>query len=78
MVQSQRIVLSVPDISCEHCRMRIEGAVGQLPGVARVEVDIASKTVAVEYGGSTAELSIIKGTIADEGYTVAEEQLAGD
>jgi len=33
-------VLSVPDVSCAHCKMAIEKAVGRLPGVARVEVEV--------------------------------------
>lgn len=40
--------LYVPDISCAHCRMRIEKAVGGLPAVRLVEVDVAAKKVRVE------------------------------
>ncbi|MEE9582486.1 MAG: cation transporter, partial [Acidimicrobiia bacterium] len=32
--------LSVPDISCGHCKSSIEGAVGPLDGVELVEVAI--------------------------------------
>ena len=33
-------VLSVPDISCGHCKVSIEGAVKKLKGVSKVDVDV--------------------------------------
>ena len=42
------ISFSVPDISCDHCKESIEGAVGALDGVESVEVGIESKMVAVD------------------------------
>ncbi len=37
--------LVAPDISCEHCQHAIEGAVGKLEGVSKVNVDIPTKSV---------------------------------
>jgi copper chaperone CopZ len=34
-------------VSCEKCKTAIEGEVGQVPGVDKVEVDVAAKTVQV-------------------------------
>ncbi len=42
---SREITLSVPDVSCEHCVKTVSGALGALPGVAAVNVDLTSKTV---------------------------------
>ena len=42
------ITLSVPEISCDHCRSTIEGAVGDLADVRSVVVDVPAKTVTVE------------------------------
>lgn len=61
-------VLSVPDISCAHCRTAIEGAVGALPGVTMVAVDIAAKRVTIE--GSVAE-DAVEQVLHDLGYEVA-------
>jgi copper chaperone len=62
--------LNVPDISCGHCKMSIEGAVSQLDGIDRVEVSIEGKTVEVSYGDDLAIDTII-GAIEEQGYDVA-------
>ena len=59
---------SVPSISCGHCKAAIEGEVRQVDGVARVEVDIEAKTVAVE--GSASDEAIVA-AIDEAGYEVA-------
>lgn len=59
---------SVPGISCGHCKSAIEGEVGQLDGVQTVNVDVDSKTVAVE-GDATDEA--IAAAIDEAGYEVA-------
>ena len=62
--------LSVPDISCGHCKSSIEGAVGALEGVSTVEVSIDAKSVDIEFGSPTDLESIIT-AIEDQGYEVA-------
>lgn len=63
------LVLSVPDISCAHCKAAIESAVGEVSGVAGVQVDIEAKTVSVEGAPST---DAVVAAIADAGYDVAD------
>ena len=63
--------LSVPDISCDHCRRTIESALGHLPGVQATEVDVAARTVRVTYDETTLEQTTISATLAEEGYEVA-------
>ena len=58
---------SVPEISCDHCRSTIEGALTPLDGVHDVKVDIDAKTVTVEGGNSDEVVS----TLEDAGYEVA-------
>ena len=62
--------LNVPDISCGHCKSSIEGAVGELTGIASVEVSIEGKTVDVSYGDDVTLDTIIE-TIEEQGYDVA-------
>ena len=38
----------VPDMSCDHCKMRIEAAVGGDTRVRSIDVDLDGKTVKVE------------------------------
>ena len=66
-----RNVLSVPDISCEHCERAIKGAVEPLAGVRSVEVSIPTRKVTVEYDESTLTLDRIKAAIEAEEYPVA-------
>ena len=62
--------LSVPDISCGHCKESIEGAVKVLTGIESVEVHIEAKTVDVAFGDAIAIDSIIE-AIEEQGYDVA-------
>lgn len=62
--------LSVPDISCEHCKTSIEGAVRPMTGVGSVEVHIDAKTVDVQWDASTIGLDSIVEAIEDQGYVV--------
>jgi len=45
-------VLSVPEVTCQHCISAIEGAVGALDGVEAVRVDLDRKDVAIRYDGA--------------------------
>ena len=58
---------SVPEISCDHCRSTIEGAVSGLAGVERARVDVDAKTVTVDGG----ERAAVVAAIEDAGYDVA-------
>ncbi len=65
-------VISVPDISCNHCKMSIEGAVGALSGVDKVEVHIEPRTVDVDYDEGSVTLDAIYAAIEEQGYDVAK------
>ena len=62
--------LNVPDISCGHCKSAIEGAVGELDGVSKVEVTIDARTVDVDYDENV-DMSAIVEAIEGQGYEVA-------
>ncbi|MFA9443985.1 heavy-metal-associated domain-containing protein [Egicoccus sp. AB-alg6-2] len=64
----------VPDISCDHCRNSIEGALDDVAGVDSRMVDIESKTVVVT--GSASEDAVTK-AISDAGYEVERVTGAG-
>jgi copper ion binding protein len=68
----ESITLVAPDISCEHCQHAIEGAVGELPGVSNVKVDIPTKTVHIDYDPQQVTLTKIEEVLDDVGYTVAK------
>lgn len=65
-----QVTLSVPDISCNHCKMSIEGAVNELDGVDKVEVAIDDRTVDVSYDSPT-DMGAVVAAIEGQGYEVA-------
>ena len=72
MAQVQETVLSVPEVSCEHCVKTINGALGQLSGVEAVSTDIPSKSVHLRYDPAQVSMDTIEATLDDAGYTVAK------
>jgi len=68
----EQTTLVAPDISCEHCQHAIEGALGELPGVNTVKVDIPTKSVHVDYDPQKVTLTKIEEVLDDTGYTVAK------
>jgi copper chaperone len=69
---SREITLRVPDVSCEHCVKTVNGALGALPGVDAVNVDLTSKTVSLRYEATQVTIERIEETLDDAGYTVAK------
>jgi copper chaperone len=66
-----QITLSVPDISCGHCKSSIEGAVAPLDGVTTAVVAIDDRNVAIEYDGTETTMDAIVNAIDEQGYEVA-------
>lgn len=62
------LTLTVEGMSCGHCAEAITKTVGSLAGVTRVEVNLAAKTVAVEYDQAMPEA--ICAAIDDQGFEV--------
>ncbi|WMC92376.1 copper chaperone CopZ [Kineothrix sp. MB12-C1] len=66
----EKVVLNVEGMSCEHCVKAVNNSVGILPGVANVAVDLAGKTVTVEFDSAKVSVDKIKEEIEDQGYDV--------
>lgn len=62
--------LRVPSIACEGCARSIKQALGRVPGVQKVEVDVAGKDVDVDYDAGQVTEEDIKERIEAAGYTV--------
>lgn len=63
-----RTVLSVPDISCDHCAAAITAALDGVQGVTEVQVELDTKRVSVD--GEFAAADVVA-AIVDAGYEVA-------
>jgi len=67
----ETVTYTAPDISCEHCQHAIEGAVGGLPGVQVVHVEIPTKRVEVRFDPTQVKTEQIEAALDEEGYPVA-------
>ncbi|OJU09462.1 MAG: copper-binding protein [Clostridiales bacterium 43-6] len=66
----EKSILKVEGMSCEHCVKAVTKAVGALPGVTYVAVDLKAGTVTVEHDTAQSPLNIIAQEIEDQGYDV--------
>ncbi|MDT8855666.1 heavy metal-associated domain-containing protein [Paracoccaceae bacterium Fryx2] len=48
--------LSIPDMTCGHCRASVEQALGAVPGVGHVSVDLPGRTATIEGAAPVATL----------------------
>ena len=64
----EKAILNVEGMSCSHCENAVKKSVGALDGVSSVEVDLAAKTVTVEYESANVSLEQIRNEIIDQGY----------
>ena len=62
------LLLSVPDMSCDHCVRAITAEVSCVPGVDDVDVQLPTRTVRVS--GSATEAAV-REAIAEAGYQAA-------
>lgn len=63
-------VLSVPEVTCEHCINALEGAVGALDGVDAVKVDLDRKDITIDYDAARVGHDSFVAAITGEGYQV--------
>ena len=59
------LTLKVPDMTCGHCAETVEKAVKSVDPAAKVEVDLAQKTVTIE---TTAQEDRISDVVRSAGY----------
>jgi len=62
---------SVPAVSCGHCKMAVERAVGAMSGVNSVQVDVDNKSVDIDFDEAIVQEDAILATLKEEGYPVA-------
>ena len=67
----EQATLTAPDISCGHCVSAVQGAVGALDGVERVQADADTKRIEVAFDPSRVTLTEIEAALDDAGYPVA-------
>lgn len=70
--ERQSLQLKIGGMSCSFCVGTIEKAVGRLPGVDEVSVNLGHEEALVRFDPSRLEVDRIRRTITDVGYTVRD------
>ena len=63
-------VLRVPDMSCGHCELSVQEALGELDGVERASADHTSGEVELTYDAGKVTEEALRGAIQEAGYTL--------
>lgn len=66
----EKKIFHVEGMACEHCVHAVKTAVSGLPGIGSVDVDLKTKTAAVEYDKAKVTDEEIHKAIEDQGYDV--------
>lgn len=64
--------LEVKGMTCGHCKMSVEGALNELAGVNRSEVNLETGKVEVSFDESKINMAAMKEAVEDQGYDVVE------
>ena len=73
--KTSRITLKIVGMSCASCVTTIEGALSNLKGVSKAQVNFAAQKAQVEYDPAETNLQQIARAIGDVGYEVVPEEL---
>ena len=65
-------MIGVDGMTCGHCAETVQKAVGGLPGVKNVTVNLEAKQVAVEFDQSKTGLESIQNKIKEAGFDVLD------
>jgi copper chaperone len=65
------VVLTVPDISCDHCVATINRTIGALEGVSTVDASSEAKIVTITFDPDDTSEAHIHEVLEEEGYPVS-------
>ncbi|HJT25315.1 MAG TPA: cation transporter [bacterium] len=60
-------ILKIEGMTCNHCVQHVQQALSSVPGVQKVEVDLAQKQAVVQSGGPL-DLNAAVKAVEEEGY----------
>ncbi len=66
-------IIKVDGMSCGHCVETISNALGAMPGVSQVQVDLKGKTVEVEFDENLVRRKTLSEAIEEAGFEVMGE-----
>lgn len=68
--ETKTTTVTAPEIVCGGCAGSIKKALGNVPGVSEVEVDVATKKVTVSHGENVSRANIVE-ALDRAGYSAA-------
>jgi P-type Cu+ transporter len=74
----KRTVIKIGGMHCAGCVNAIQGYISEIPGINKVEVNLANEKAALEYDPSKVKLDTIEKAIEEIGYKVVYEKLILD
>ncbi len=66
------LTLTVTGMSCMGCVNSVKNLVSALPGIAGIEIDLASGRVEVKHDPALSDAGAIRASIEDGGYGIAD------
>ncbi len=71
-MNSKHITFKVGGMTCMGCVGSVKRLLGQLPGVAKVEVDLTSGLTDIDYDPAQVDPATMRRAIGDGGYRVED------
>jgi copper chaperone len=71
-----KVILNVPDISCDHCVRTVTQVLQPIEGVRAVNVSLPTQQVQVDYDDKMVNVEQMKVVLDQEAYPVASVQPA--
>ncbi|TCS83511.1 copper chaperone CopZ [Tepidibacillus fermentans] len=65
-------IIRVEGMTCNHCKMAVEGALKKLSGVINAVVSLENKNVTVTFDEEKVTFEQMKEAIEDQGYDVVD------
>ena len=72
---TKRTAIKIGGMHCAGCVSAIQGYVLDLPGISKIEVNLANEKATLEYDESKVRFDTIQKTIEEVGYKVVYEKL---
>ena len=66
----EKITLNVKGMSCNHCKMAVEGELKALDGVDNAVVSLENNNVVIDYNEEKVSIGQLKDAITEAGYEV--------
>ncbi len=64
----ESVTLSIPNMTCMSCEMRIDQALREVDGVVDTQFDLDAKTVTIQYNPAKTSIEALTGTTEAIGY----------